>query len=72
VVNGASISGHVSQSGALGLQRGSKGGVLEFTRCQALDLAPSGSRANIVSPAYVWTDVLDHAAEGDPDQWDPI
>lgn len=71
VVNVASISGHISQAGRW-TYNASKGGVLELTRCQALDLAPHGVRVNSVSPGYVWTDVLDQAAEGDRAKWEPI
>jgi NAD(P)-dependent dehydrogenase (short-subunit alcohol dehydrogenase family) len=71
VVNVASISGHVSQADRW-TYNASKGGLLELTRCQALDLAPQGIRVNSVSPGYVWTDVLDRAAGGDRDTWDPI
>lgn len=71
VVNVASISGHVSQAGRW-TYNASKGGVLELTRCQALDLAPRGIRVNSVSPGYVWTEVLERAANGDRARWDPI
>lgn len=71
VVNVASISGHVSQAGRW-TYNASKGGVLELTRCQALDLAPRGIRVNSVSPGYVWTDVLDRAANGDRATWEPV
>jgi NAD(P)-dependent dehydrogenase (short-subunit alcohol dehydrogenase family) len=71
VVNVASISGHVSQAGRW-TYNASKGGVLELTRCQALDLAPRGIRVNSVSPGYVWTEVLDRAADGDREKWEPI
>lgn len=69
VVNVASISGHVAQAGRW-TYNASKGGVLELTRCQALDLSPR-VRVNSVSPGFVWTDVLDRAAEGDRAKWDP-
>ncbi|GAA1748948.1 SDR family NAD(P)-dependent oxidoreductase [Nonomuraea bangladeshensis] len=71
VVNVASISGHISQAGRW-TYNASKGGLLELTRCQALDLAPRGIRVNSVSPGYVWTEVLDRAADGDRDKWDPL
>ncbi|HEY3683051.1 MAG TPA: SDR family oxidoreductase [Streptosporangiaceae bacterium] len=71
VVNVASISGHISQADRW-TYNASKGGVLELTRCQALDLAPRGIRVNSVSPGNVWTDVLDRAAGGDRAKWDPI
>ncbi|HEY3502823.1 MAG TPA: SDR family oxidoreductase [Actinocatenispora sp.] len=71
VVNVASISGHISQAGRW-TYNASKGGVLELTRCQALDLAPDGIRVNSVSPGYVWTEVLDRAADGDRARWEPV
>lgn len=71
VVNIASTSGHIAQAGRW-TYNASKGGLLELTRCQALDLAPRGIRVNSVSPGYVWTDVLDRAAQGDRDTWEPI
>lgn len=71
VVNVASISGHISQAGRW-TYNASKGGVLELTRCQALDLAPRGIRVNSVSPGYVWTEVLDRAAGGDRAKWEPV
>lgn len=71
VVNVASISGHVAQANRW-TYNAAKGGVLELTRCQALDLGGRGIRVNSVSPGFVWTDVLDRAAEGDRAKWDPL
>jgi NAD(P)-dependent dehydrogenase (short-subunit alcohol dehydrogenase family)/ketosteroid isomerase-like protein len=71
VVNVASVSGHVAQANRW-TYNAAKGGVLELTRCQALDLANRGVRVNSVSPGFVWTDVLDRAAEGDRAKWDPV
>jgi NAD(P)-dependent dehydrogenase (short-subunit alcohol dehydrogenase family)/ketosteroid isomerase-like protein len=50
----------------------SKGAIVAMTKCQALDLAERGIRANSISPGYVWTDVIDRAAGGDRVKWDPI
>jgi NAD(P)-dependent dehydrogenase (short-subunit alcohol dehydrogenase family)/ketosteroid isomerase-like protein len=71
VVNIASIAGHVSQADRW-TYNASKGGVLELTRCQALDLAPRGIRVNSISPGYIWTEVLDRGADGDRAKWEPI
>ena len=71
VVNVASVSGHVAQANRW-TYNAAKGGVLELTRCQALDLAGHGVRVNSVSPGFVWTDVLDRAADGDRQKWDPL
>ncbi len=54
IVNIASISGHIAQSGFLTYNT-SKGAVLTMTRCMALDLAGSGIRVNSVSPGGVWS-----------------
>jgi uncharacterized protein (TIGR02246 family) len=71
IVNIASISAHEGQPNRW-TYNASKGAILAMTRCQALDLAPRGIRANSVSPGYVWTDVLDRAAGGNRAKWDPI
>ncbi len=71
VVNIASISAHVAQANRW-TYNASKGGVLELTRCQALDLAPRGVRVNSVSPGFIWTDVLDRGAEGDRERWEEV
>jgi NAD(P)-dependent dehydrogenase (short-subunit alcohol dehydrogenase family) len=41
-------------------------------RVEPVPLAPRGIRVNSVSPGYLWTEVLDRAAEGDREKWDPI
>ena len=71
IVNIASTSGHEGQPHRW-TYNASKGAILAMTRCQAVDLAPCGIRANSVSPGYVWTDVIDRAAGGDRVKWDPI
>jgi NAD(P)-dependent dehydrogenase (short-subunit alcohol dehydrogenase family) len=71
IVNVASVSGHVAQANRW-TYNAAKGGLLELTRCQALDLGGRKVRVNSVSPGFVWTDVLDRAAEGDRDMWDPL
>ncbi|MFG2616522.1 SDR family NAD(P)-dependent oxidoreductase [Streptomyces sp. NPDC048507] len=53
IVNMASISAHIAQSGYLTYNTG-KAAVLGFTRCAAQDLAPRGIRVNSVSPGTVW------------------
>lgn len=69
IVNIASISAHVAQANRW-TYNAAKGGVLELTRCQALDLAPI--RVNSVSPGWIWTEVLDRAAEGDRERWEAV
>jgi NAD(P)-dependent dehydrogenase (short-subunit alcohol dehydrogenase family) len=71
VVNVASISGHIAQAQRW-TYNASKGGILQLTRCQALDLAAEGIRVNSVSPGWVWTPVVDQAAEGDRERWEQV
>lgn len=69
VVNVASISAHVAQAGRW-TYNSAKGGLIELTRCQALDLAPI--RVNSVSPGWIWTEVLDEASGGDREKWEKV
>ena len=71
VVNVASISAHIAQAQRW-TYNASKGGILQLTRCQALDLAAEGIRVNSVSPGWVWTPVVDRAAEGDRERWERV
>ena len=68
VVNVASISAHVGQTGRW-TYNSSKAGILELTRCQALDLAHYGIRVNSISPGWIWTELLQRAASGDSERW---
>jgi NAD(P)-dependent dehydrogenase (short-subunit alcohol dehydrogenase family) len=69
VVNIASISAHVAQANRW-TYNAAKSGILELTRCQALDLAPI--RVNSVSPGWIWTEVLERASEGDRPRWEAV
>ena len=69
VVNIASISAHIAQ-GDRWTYNSAKAGVLELTRCQALDLTPL--RVNSVSPGWIWTEILDEASGGDRAKWEPV
>jgi NAD(P)-dependent dehydrogenase (short-subunit alcohol dehydrogenase family) len=69
VVNIASISAHVAQADRW-TYNAAKSGVLELTRCQALDLTPV--RVNSVSPGWIWTEVLDAASGGDREKWEAV
>jgi NAD(P)-dependent dehydrogenase (short-subunit alcohol dehydrogenase family) len=71
IVNIASISAHEAAPNRW-TYNASKGAIVAMTKCQALDLAPRGIRANSISPGYVWTDVIDRAAGGNRVKWDPI
>jgi NAD(P)-dependent dehydrogenase (short-subunit alcohol dehydrogenase family) len=71
VVNISSISGYIAQPGRWTYNT-TKGAILSLTRCQALDLSPTGVRVNSVSPGTVWTPEVDHLAGGDRSRWDPV
>ena len=49
-----------------------RAGILELTRCQALDLAPHKIRSNSVSPGWIWTEVLEQFSEGDRPKWEAV
>ena len=69
IVNISSDAGHQGNLGAAAYCA-SKGGVTIFTKALALELAPHGVRANVVSPGDVDTPMLRFQAEryggGDP------
>jgi len=69
IVNVSSDAGHQGNFGAAAYCA-SKGGVTIFTKALALELAPHGVRANVVSPGDVDTPMLRFQAErsggGDP------
>jgi NAD(P)-dependent dehydrogenase (short-subunit alcohol dehydrogenase family) len=69
IVNISSDAGHQGNLGAAAYCA-SKGGVTMFTKALALELAPHGVRANVVSPGDVDTPMLRFQAEryggGDP------
>jgi NAD(P)-dependent dehydrogenase (short-subunit alcohol dehydrogenase family) len=72
IVNVSSDAGHQGNTGAAAYCA-SKGGVTLFTKALALELAPDGIRANVVSPGDVDTPMLQFQAErygeGDPEEY---
>jgi len=72
IVNISSDAGHQGNLGAAAYCA-SKGGVTIFTKALALELAPHGVRANVVSPGDVDTPMLRFQAEryggGDPESY---
>jgi NAD(P)-dependent dehydrogenase (short-subunit alcohol dehydrogenase family) len=72
IVNLSSDAGHQGNFGAAAYCA-SKGGVTIFTKALALELAPHGLRANVVSPGDVDTPMLRFQAEryggGDPQRY---
>lgn len=70
IVNMSSISAHIAQPNRW-TYNAAKGAVNQLTRCMAMDLAPQ-IRVNSVSPAWIWTQEVDKAANNDRAKWEPI
>lgn len=71
IVNLSSISAYIAQWNRWTYNT-TKAGILEMTRCQAMDLAEFNIRVNSVSPGYIWTAISLEEANGDREKWDPI
>lgn len=61
--NGASIvfiasHGATSPASSNSIYSASKGAIISYSKCLALELAPRGIRVNCISPAMVWTDLI--------------
>lgn len=70
IVNMSSISGHIAQPNRW-TYNAAKGAVVQLTRCMAMDLAPK-IRVNTVSPAWIWTRVVEKSANYDREKWGPV
>jgi NAD(P)-dependent dehydrogenase (short-subunit alcohol dehydrogenase family) len=71
VVNFASISGKVAQSGRW-LYPVTKAAVLQVTRNEALDLAADKIRVNSVSPGWTWSSVIRELTGDDLEKTDRV
>ena len=71
IVNLSSVSAYIAQPERWTYNT-TKAGILEMTRCQAMDLATSRIRVNSVSPGWIWTPIALEEAGGDREKWDPI
>jgi len=49
-----------------------KAGIVEMTRCQAMDLVKYNIRVNSVTPGWIWTPIAYIEANGDRERWDPV
>ena len=67
IVNISSISGHIAQPNRW-TYNGAKGAVQMLTKCMALDLSPK-IRVNTVTPAWIWTRVVEKSANYDKEKW---
>jgi NAD(P)-dependent dehydrogenase (short-subunit alcohol dehydrogenase family) len=61
VVNTASMVGLVGWKGH-GVYAGAKGGVIQMTKCAAIDYAERGIRVNAICPGVTWTGLVKLAA----------
>lgn len=54
------VASHAATSPALGnaVYSASKGAIISYANCLALELATRGIRVNCISPAMVWTDLI--------------
>lgn len=66
ILNTASMVGLIGQTNHAAYAA-SKGAMITLTKCMALDYAPFGIRVNAISPAGVWTPMLESWASGQPD-----
>jgi NAD(P)-dependent dehydrogenase (short-subunit alcohol dehydrogenase family) len=71
IVNFGSISSRVAQTGRW-LYPVSKAAILQFTRNQAMDLAPKGIRVNAVSPGWTWSNIMDQLTNGNRAKTDAV
>lgn len=54
------LASYASEAPSVGnaLYSASKGGIISYAKCLALELAPRNIRVNCISPAMVWTDLI--------------
>lgn len=71
IVNVASVSAHIAQPDRW-TYNACKGAIVTMSKCQALDLAPTHIRVNIVSPGWIWTPEVAKAANNDRAKWEPV
>lgn len=58
IINAGSLSSHIGIAGAT-VYSASKGGVLQFSKALALELAPYNIQVNAIGPGYYHTDMTD-------------
>jgi NAD(P)-dependent dehydrogenase (short-subunit alcohol dehydrogenase family) len=63
IINNASVAGLVGFAGSPAYCA-SKGGIVQLTKCAALEYAAQGIRANVICPGVIWTPMVARATGG--------
>lgn len=63
IINTASVAGLVGFAGSPAYCA-SKGGIVQLTKCAAIEYATQGIRVNVICPGVVWTPMVERATGG--------